>query len=127
MDKTRKEVKIMSMQQIARWRGQTFQSSTGLTTEFASFARDYRRFINSVIPDDYELVGFNRGHFYVSGFIKHKDKYAYFSCSDVRYFPEEWSENILIRTANGPKDYTGGGNRYVNLDTFGGSIVGMLA
>ncbi len=62
-----------------------------------------------------ELVSFNKGHYYVSGFIKREEKYVYFSISDVRHFPGSWVNDVLVRTAKHEKDYTGGANNRTEL------------
>ncbi len=62
------------------------------------------------------MTAFHTGHYELSGFVRHGDKYAYFSISDVRFFPGDWFEHILIRTAKNDHDYTGGANHYQSLD-----------
>jgi len=96
---------------INKWLDYTFESSSGLTEEFAQFARDFKKELIKVIKPDFELINYSRGHFEISGFLKDKyGKFIYFSTSDVRYFKNEWFNNILIRTAQHDKDYTGGRN-----------------
>jgi len=89
-----------------------WEFSSGGTTEkdFDTFARLFRLFIKKNLKKGMELVNFGKGHYYLSGFIKRNSNFVYFSFSDVRYFPGEWYENILIRTARNEQDYTGGGN-----------------
>lgn len=65
-------------------------------------------------------ITFNKGHFYISGFFKIEDQFYYFSLSDVReggYHTTDWQGRIqlLMRTAEHDKDYTGGQNRYVTI------------
>lgn len=102
---------------IEKWLHHTFESSSQTTPEFKSFANTYKKVIQDLIGDNFELVDFNRGHFYCSGFIQHKptSKYIYFSCSDVRFFPNEWNTHLLIRTAKNTEDYSGGANKYTSL------------
>ena len=106
------EKQAVSQKGIEKWLGNEFESSSGLTPEFASFAREYKNELRKRLKDEFEIVSFNRGHFYFSGFVKNiaTGKLAYFSTSDVRYFPESWYKNILVRTAQHDKDYTGGSN-----------------
>ena len=101
---------------IEKWLGNIFESSSGLTPEFSSFSRDFKKHLKSIAGIDYELY-FSRGHFYMSGFFRNKrnDKFAYFSSSDVRYSPDNWFNNILVREAKGEKDYTGGSNNFCKL------------
>lgn len=95
---------------IEKWIDNTFESSSGLTEEFSSFAKDFKKYLKDITG--FELLEFNRGHFYLSGFLKNKktEKFVYFSTSDVRYFKNEWWNNVLVREAKGVKDYTGGSN-----------------
>ena len=96
---------------MEKWLGNEFQSSSGLTEEFAEFAKDFKKEIKKELQG-FELVNVNRGHFYMSGFVKNitTGKMAYFSTSDVRFFKDEWYYNMLIRTAQHDKDYSGGSN-----------------
>lgn len=98
------------------WLIYQFESSSGLTDEYALFARQFKRYIMRTLSDNLELVSWNRGHFYVSGFVLNKttNKYCYFSCDDIRG-SNGWYDNLLIRTATGDKDYTGGSNDWTKL------------
>jgi hypothetical protein len=92
-----------------------FESSCGLTPEFAQFFRTFK----SEFTKELQTIGatnieFSRGHFYVSGFFTTPDGQAwYFSISDVRFFPDR---RLLYRTAKDYKDYTGGRNRYRDIE-----------
>ena len=97
---------------IEKWLNHSFESSCSLTPEFASFAKEYKKELAKQLPENCEIVAWNRGHFDISCFIKNNatGKFLYLSTSDVRYFRNAWYENILIRTAKHEKDYTGGRN-----------------
>lgn len=92
-----------------------FESSSGVTPEWKAFTFVMRgellKELNAVGAKDFKL---SRGHFYVSGFFRIDDQWYYFSISDVRYFPER---RILIRTAKYNKDYTGGRNEYIKIES----------
>jgi hypothetical protein len=105
------------MKNINQWKNIQFESSAFITPQFASFARAYKKAIIDALDNNFELVNWNRGHFYVSAFFKNRltEKFICVSCSDVRFFPNEWCFNILIRTAKHDKDYTGGANNYTSL------------
>lgn len=102
---------------MQQWRGVEFDSSSGLTPEFEQFAKDYRKSMTEIMRAGYKLVSWSRGHFYCSSFWRHEasGKLVYISCSDVRHFPEGWDRDILIRTAQHDKDYTGGSNNSATL------------
>ena len=100
------------------WVGFHFQSSSGLTEEFASFNRDFSSWVKKNLPKGSALVAWSRGHFECSGFIERAGKFVYFHISDVRFFPDGWYNDILVRTAKSAKDYTGGSNRSTRLSYF---------
>ena len=99
---------------MEKWRGNYFESSSGLTEEFSDFARDFKRELKKTIGPGYIIVGWSRGHFEVSAFIKNEEtgKFAYISTFDVRGGRNAWYDNILVRSAAHEKDYTGGSNDY---------------
>ena len=103
---------------IKAWRGYEFESSSGLTPEFAEFSRIMRLHLKKTLAPEFELVSYSRGHFYFSAFVKNKGtgKLAYISASDVRYSPDGWLTGLLVRTAQHDKDYTGGANDWATLD-----------
>jgi hypothetical protein len=107
------------MRSIQQWKYVQFESSASLTPQFASFARAYKKAMIEALGSDFELVIWHRGHFYISAFFRNKltGKLIYISCSDVRFFPHEWYDHILIRTAEHERDFTGGTNHYMSLDT----------
>jgi len=101
---------------LAQYVGYRFESSTVKTPEFAAFARTFRAHIKKHVIG-YELMNMNVGHFYLSGFLRNAatGKMAYFLTSDVRFFPDEWNSNLLVRTAQHERDYTGGRNDFCRL------------
>lgn len=101
------------MEKTLKLLSQGFESSSQTTPEFASYARTFKSEIKKEISKiGGELISFNRGHFYVSGFFKVSDKIYYFSQSDVRSFGDV---SLLIRTAKHEKDYTGGSNNFTTI------------
>jgi len=59
---------------------------------------------------------FSVGHFYISGFFTVGEKIFYFSLPDVRGFEFRF-QDLMYRTAKHYKDYTGGGNQWVKIET----------
>lgn len=93
-----------------------FGSGTRTTPEFDSF---YRKTVNDFkkhFSDVADNIQLSKGHFYFSGFLTRKrdGQVIYFSISDVRFFP---GERMLIRTAKSYRDYTGGRNHSVPIDS----------
>ena len=87
--------------------------------DFKSFNTKFKNIIKKLLPEGFEIHYWNRGHYYCSGVIKTpKDKFIYISIPDVRYFNDEWITNILYRTMEHDKDWTGGPNHSTSLFTF---------
>ncbi len=78
-----------------------FVSSCYRTPEYISFERKYRNYIKKHLPEGYTLHDF-----------------IYMSISDVRFFPNEWKNNILIRQMENDHDWRGKSNNYTDLKHF---------
>ncbi len=93
-----------------------FESSCGLTPEFSSFFRTFKsEFTKELKGIGATNIEFHRGHFYISGFFDVNNKSYYFSISDVR--DSYQTPDLLYRTAKDHKDYTGGKNCYVKIES----------
>jgi len=105
-----------------------WEFSSGVITgeDFKIFTRKFKTFIKKNLPEEAEIVNFSRGHYFLSGFIKKNGKFVYFSIPDVRFFKNEWVNNILIRVAKSDKDYIGGNNNYTNLENFKEAVNKLL-
>lgn len=70
---------------MQQWVNYTFESSSGLTEEFAQFYKDFSRELSKRLKNEWESK-FSREHFFISGFLKNRQsgKYIYFSLEDVR-------------------------------------------
>jgi len=106
------------MKQIIQLLQAGFESSSGRTPEFSSFARKFKSAIKKELATiEAELTAYSVGHFYVSGFFRVRsmqgDSCYYFSLSDVRGGEYVSDHKMLYRTAKDEKDYTGGGNQYI--------------
>ena len=115
---------------IEKWVDYDFESSTRLTPEFAQFRREIRNYIKKSLSDEFELImPFGTLHFAFSGFVKNKTtkKFVYFSSDDVRGRNNGWYDNLLIRTAENAKDYTGGRNCFCKITELAGKAKEMTA
>ena len=124
---TKSKFKMSSNKKLAKfvsdYANYQFESSIDETKEFKSFATKFKNVIKSILEEtnsNFILDSFNVGHFYVSGFIKNQDnnKFVYFSIFDVRCSNVRCDvlDQILVRTAENNKDFTGGNNCYTELE-----------
>ena len=96
-----------------------FSSGGYIGDDFKSFNIKFKNVVKKLLPEGFEIHYWNRGHYYCSGVIKTpNDKFIYISIPDVRYFNDEWITNILYRTMEHDKDWTGGPNHCTSLFTF---------
>ena len=95
-----------------------YEFSTGCTTgeDYKEFERKYINYLKKLCESyGWELIKPHKGHYELSAFIKKKEEYVYLSISDVRFFPNEWHDHILVRTAKNENDYHGGRNHYSTI------------
>ena len=96
-----------------------YKFSSGCYTgeDYKSFQTKYINFLRSICKQNHwQLVNVGRNHYCFSAFIKSaENKCVYVSISDVRFFTNEWYDNILIRTAKNEQDYYGGFNHRTTL------------
>lgn len=103
------------MKKTLRLFNKGFQTSSGKTPEFMTFARAFKSDLKKELESNGATdVQFSVGHFYLSGFYTVGSQAWYFSISDVRFFREA---KILYRRADSYKDYTGGTNQYTKIET----------
>jgi hypothetical protein len=98
-----------------------FESSSRKTPEFISFCRTFKsEFTKELLSISATNIVFNYGHFYISGFFTIGLQAWYFSLSDVRGMEyclnQSCMGKLLYRTAKDYRDFTGGQNRYVNIE-----------
>ena len=96
-----------------------YEFSSGCYTgdDYKSFQTKYINFLRSICKQNHwQLVNVGRNHYCFSAFINSaENKCVYISISDVRFFTNEWYNNILIRTAKNEQDYHGGFNHRTTL------------
>ena len=96
-----------------------YEFSSGCYTgdDYKSFQTKYINFLRSICKQNHwQLVNVGRNNYCFSAFIKSaENKCVYVSISDVRFFTNEWYNNILIRTAKNEQDYYGGFNHRTTL------------
>lgn len=91
-----------------------FESSSSRTPEYRSWHRLFKReFTKFLMEHGATLIQIGKpNHFDMSGFFTWNGQAWWFRIEDIR-----WSKNdMLIRTAQSYKDYTGGQNHFVPLN-----------
>ena len=90
-------------------------TGSDLGQDFRSFfTKQKNRITKTLTAMGCTNVEMSRQFYYFYGFFTSPSGQTYyFSCSDVRHFGYN---QLLYRTAKDRKDYTGGGNQYVNVD-----------
>ncbi|MCJ7631035.1 hypothetical protein MUP77_01345 [Candidatus Bathyarchaeota archaeon] len=95
-----------------------FESSAWLTPQFQRFFLTYITEMRRLLTKRYNAteIHFNRGHFDVYGFFKASNGQTYYiSTSDVRWATKRLG--MFMRTAINDKDYTGGQNRTLPIES----------
>ena len=104
---------------LNKWYNKEFENWGGETSpEYKNFQTNYKSVIKEICNDiGMNLYSFNKNHYEFSAVVKSNttNQFYYISISDVRYWKNEWADNILFRTMENDKDWTGGRNRYSKL------------
>lgn len=107
---------MTNLKELEKYLGYEFSSGCYTGEDYKKFERKYINYLKKICKEnDWELVSIGKNHYEFSVFFKYLDKYVYMRISDVRYFPNEWYNHILVRTADNEKDYHGGWNQYTTL------------
>lgn len=98
-----------------------FQKQARISKKFAGYVK--RRMKIAAADRGIVLEDFIVGHYFISGFFRKNEKWAYFSFDECRNSPLDFTakdcwKGFLLRTAKNSKDYTGGTNHYTNLKGF---------
>ena len=113
--------KIKTMEDLRnKYNNVIFESSSITTEQCKQFYNDLKKVLKNILGSEY-TIKISLGHFYISGFIEKNNKFVYFSIEDLRENGEEFS-HILYRTAKDNKDYTGGTNRFCELNKLAENI-----
>ena len=105
------------MEKIARILANTeFESSSGKTQQFKSFVSEFKKeFKKEMTRVGATEIVFHVGHFDVSGFFNKDGQLYYFSVGDIRGSHYSGKTNLMYRTAQHLKDWTGGSNQWVEI------------
>lgn len=109
-----------------------FESSTRNTPEFNSFFRTFKsEFSKELKSIGATNIKIEAGHFYISGFFTSPSgQIYYFSLPDVRgmeyILQRGCSVELMYRTAKDYKDFTGGPNQWVKIETGMGQKMNII-
>lgn len=101
---------------LEKWYGKEIEDWGGIVSdEYKQFEKEYKAVLKEFT--NFEIEKFNKNHYEFSAVLKSKlnGRFYYVSISDVRYFKNEWADDILVRTMAHEKDWTGGTNERSNL------------
>lgn len=108
---------MATLNEMRRYQNYEFSSGPRAGADYIQFQNKYINHLRSICrANGWVLVNVGRNHYCFSTFIRDGNRYVYLSISDVRYFPNQWYNHILIRNAKNEKDYHGGQNRYCTLE-----------
>lgn len=97
-----------------------FGSGSVNSEQFNQFFEDFKKsFTRELKKIGATKLLFSKGHFYLSGFFTIQEQAVYFSISDVRSafnFSRSGNPQMLVRTAKNYEDYSGGANKYVDIE-----------
>ncbi len=114
---------------IKKWKDINIEDWSGVTSdEYKEFQRNYKSVLKDIGKQiGFDLYSFNGNHYEFSAVMKSNttNKYYYISISDVRYFKNEWAENILYRTMEHERDWTGGSNNFSSLEDLSRNLLGL--
>lgn len=87
-----------------------FEQSSYKTPEFIAFSKEFKKQIKAELKEiGAELISFNVGHFYLSGFFHKGEQCYYFSWHNA-------DGSLMYRTAKDTQDFTGGSNCWIALE-----------
>ncbi len=105
--------------------GFNFESSSGRTSQYLEFHRVFKKEFSTLLKPYIQKIEVSEpNHFDVSGFFEMKDgRVFYFNIGDLRWD----KDSMLIRSAKGFKDYTGGRNNGIRVDNkFADSLIEFI-
>lgn len=111
---------------LEKWYNRKIQDDGAYTSnEYTQFQREYRGVLKEIGKENnMNLHSFNKSHYEFSAVMQSNktNKFYYVSIPDVRYFNNEWANNILYRTMEHEKDWTGGKNMYSSLEQLSANL-----
>ena len=105
--------------ELQPWWDHEFSSGGTTGPDYKEFQAAYGRWLRKALKG--YKVNVLGNHYEFSAVITRKggagpDRHVYLSISDVRFFPHQWAQHVLVRTMAHEKDWTGGPNTYCGVN-----------
>ncbi len=114
---------------LSKWYDKEIEDGGSETSpEYRNFQSNYRSVLKEICKDiGMELHSFSKNHYDFSAVVKsnNTNQFYYISISDVRYWKNEWADDILYRTMEHDKDWTGGSNCYTTLQELAENLLNL--
>lgn len=96
-----------------------FESSSGKTEQWINFYKTFKsEFTKELKSIGATEIKFHENHFCLSGFFRAPKGFYYFSLADVRIGSYRYRQGeLMYRAVKHNKDYTGGHNQYVKIES----------
>ena len=119
---------MAKINELKKYLGYEFSTGSYTGDDYKSFQTKYINYLKAMCKENnWQLVNVCRNHYCFSAFIKsHENKCVYISMSDVRYFPGDWYNRILICIYKYYSYYVGGFNHYTTLDRLNAKAAELL-
>lgn len=111
---------MTNLQFVKKWNGKKLlDTGSYVSKDFSTFQNAFKRQMKTIAEDmGATLVSFNKGHYYMSGFIEKNGHYVYFCYSRIwnRSTPNLMDNgSMYVRTAKDAKDFRGGMNHNISF------------
>ena len=117
---------MAKLEDLKKYLNYEFSSGCYTGEDYKEFERKYINYLKTICKENgWEFVRALKNHYEFSAFLEVDYHFIYVSISDVRFFQNEWYNNILIRTAKSDVDYTGGSNHYTTLPNITPNILNL--
>ncbi len=117
---------MTKLEDLKKYLNYEFSSGSYTGEDYKTFERKYINYLKTIAQENgWRFVSALKNHYEFSAFLEVNYHFIYLSISDVRYFQNEWYNNILIRTAKSDRDYTGGSNHYTDLPNLTNNILNL--
>ena len=117
---------MAKIEDLKKYLNYEFSSGCYTGEDYKEFERKYISYLKTICKENgRKFVRALKNHYEFSAFLEVNYHFIYVSISDVRFFQNEWYNNILIRTAKSDIDYTGGSNHYTDLPSITTNILNL--